>query len=111
MRDRRQAVRIVVAITHCRLASHRHRRSPAIGVICIVDGALRRTFLRQPIQSVVRPRDRSVRRVGDLRHAVARIVRVRDRRGVFNRRRLLEPIGYVPLAEYEARYYEQAAVA
>ena len=26
-------------------------------------------------------------------------------------RRLLEPIGYVPPAEYEARYYEQAAVA
>ena len=25
--------------------------------------------------------------------------------------RLLEPIGYVPPAEYEARYYEQAAVA
>ena len=29
----------------------------------------------------------------------------------FNTQRLLEPIGYVPLAEYEARYYEQAAVA
>ena len=29
----------------------------------------------------------------------------------FNRRRLLEPLGYVPPAEYEARYYEQAAVA
>src|SRR5450759_4875908 len=29
----------------------------------------------------------------------------------FNNRRLLEPIGYVPPAEYEARYYEQAAVA
>ena len=27
----------------------------------------------------------------------------------FNHRRLLEPIGYVPPAEYEARYYEQAA--
>jgi transposase InsO family protein len=26
-------------------------------------------------------------------------------------RRLLEPIGYVPPAEYEARYYKQAAVA
>jgi hypothetical protein len=26
-------------------------------------------------------------------------------------RRLLEPIGYVPPAEYEARYYDQAAVA
>jgi len=29
----------------------------------------------------------------------------------FNRRRLLEPIGYVPPAEYEAHYYEQAKVA
>ena len=29
----------------------------------------------------------------------------------FNHRRLLEPIGYVPPAEYESRYYEQTAVA
>jgi transposase InsO family protein len=29
----------------------------------------------------------------------------------FNTRRLLEPIGYVPPAEFEAQYYEQAAVA
>ena len=29
----------------------------------------------------------------------------------FNHRRLLEPIGYVPPAEYEANYYEPAAVA
>jgi len=29
----------------------------------------------------------------------------------FNHRRLLEPIGYVPPAEYEERYYAQAAVA
>jgi len=29
----------------------------------------------------------------------------------FNHRRLLEPIGYVPPAEYEAQYYQQAAVA
>jgi transposase InsO family protein len=29
----------------------------------------------------------------------------------FNTRRLLGPIGYIPPAEYEARYYEQAAVA
>jgi len=29
----------------------------------------------------------------------------------FNTRRLLEPIGYVPPAEYEATYYEQVAVA
>ena len=29
----------------------------------------------------------------------------------FNHRRLLEPIGDMPPAEYEARYYEQAAVA
>ena len=29
----------------------------------------------------------------------------------FNTQRLLEPIGYVPPAEFEAQYYEQAAVA
>ena len=29
----------------------------------------------------------------------------------FNHRRLLEPIGYLPPAEYDARYYQQAAVA
>jgi len=29
----------------------------------------------------------------------------------FNTRRLLEPIGYLPPAEYEARYYQQAAAA
>jgi putative transposase len=29
----------------------------------------------------------------------------------FNTRRLLEPLGYVPPAEHEARYYEQAKVA
>ena len=29
----------------------------------------------------------------------------------FNTRRLLEPIGYLPPAEFEARYSEQAAVA
>jgi transposase InsO family protein len=29
----------------------------------------------------------------------------------FNHRRLLEPTGYLPPAGYEARYYEQAAVA
>lgn len=29
----------------------------------------------------------------------------------FNHRRLLEPIGYLPPAEYEARDYEPAAVA
>jgi transposase InsO family protein len=29
----------------------------------------------------------------------------------FNTRRLLEPIGYVPPAEYEAQYYQQVAVA
>ena len=28
-----------------------------------------------------------------------------------NHRQLLQPIGYVPPAEYEARYYEQAALA
>jgi transposase InsO family protein len=29
----------------------------------------------------------------------------------FNTRRLLEPIGYIPPAEYDERYYEQATVA
>ena len=29
----------------------------------------------------------------------------------FNMRPLLQPIGYVPTAEYEARYHEQAVVA
>ena len=29
----------------------------------------------------------------------------------FNTRRLLQPIGYIPPAEYEERYYEQATVA
>lgn len=29
----------------------------------------------------------------------------------FNTRRRLEPIGYIPPAEYEANYYQQAAVA
>jgi len=29
----------------------------------------------------------------------------------FNTQRLLKPIGYIPPAEYEARYYRQAAVA
>ena len=29
----------------------------------------------------------------------------------FNTQRLLEPIGYIPPAEYEARYYQLAAVA
>ena len=29
----------------------------------------------------------------------------------FNTRRLLEPIGYVPLAKYEAHYCQQTAVA
>jgi transposase InsO family protein len=29
----------------------------------------------------------------------------------FNTRRLLEPLGYVPPAEFEARYYDQATVA
>ena len=28
----------------------------------------------------------------------------------FNTRRLLEPIGYIPPAEYEERYYEQVTV-
>ena len=52
-----------------------------------------------------------IQRKGPWRHAEA--VEFATLRWVewFNNRRLLEPIGYVPPAEYEARYYEQAAVA
>jgi hypothetical protein len=43
--------------------------------------------------------------------AASRSRRIRDARlgGLVNHRRLLKPIGYVPPAGYEARYYEQTA--
>jgi putative transposase len=52
-----------------------------------------------------------IRRKGPWRHAEAVEFATLDWVDWFNHRRLLEPIGYVPPAEYEARYYEQAAVA
>ena len=52
-----------------------------------------------------------IRRLGPWRHAEAVEFATLDWVDWFNHRRLLEPIGYVPPAEYEARYYEQAAVA
>jgi putative transposase len=52
-----------------------------------------------------------IRRLGPWRHLEAVEFAMLDRVDWFNHRRLLEPIGYVPPAEYEARYYEQAALA
>ena len=52
-----------------------------------------------------------IRRKGPWRHLEAVEFATLDWVDWFNYRRLLEPIGYLPPAEYEARYYEQAAVA
>ena len=52
-----------------------------------------------------------IRRLGPWRHLEAVEFATLDWVDWFNMRRLLEPIGYIPPAEYEARYYEQAAVA
>jgi transposase InsO family protein len=52
-----------------------------------------------------------IRRLGPWRQLEAVEFATLDWVDWFNHRRLLEPIGYVPPAEYEARYYEQAAVA
>jgi putative transposase len=52
-----------------------------------------------------------IRRLGPWRHREAVEFATLDWVDWFNMRRLLEPIGYIPPAEYEARYYEQAAVA
>jgi transposase InsO family protein len=52
-----------------------------------------------------------IRRLGPWRHLEAVEFATLDWVDWFNHRRLLEPIGYVPPAEYEARYYQQAAVA
>ena len=52
-----------------------------------------------------------IRRLGPWRHLEAVEFATLDWVAWFHHRRLLEPIGYVPPAEYEARYYEQAAVA
>jgi transposase InsO family protein len=52
-----------------------------------------------------------IRRLGPWRHLDAVEFATLDWVDWFNHRRLLEPIGYVPPAEYEARYDAQAAVA
>jgi transposase InsO family protein len=52
-----------------------------------------------------------IRRRGPWRHLEAVEFATLEWVDWFNHRRLLEPIGYIPPAEYEARYYEQAAVA
>lgn len=52
-----------------------------------------------------------IRRKGPWRHLEAVEFATLDWVDWFNHRRLLEPIGYLPPAEYEERYYEQAAVA
>lgn len=49
-----------------------------------------------------------IRRNGPWRHLEAVEFATLEWVDWFNHRRLLEPIGYVPPAEYEARYYEQA---
>ena len=52
-----------------------------------------------------------IRRLGPWRDLEAVEFATLDWVDWFNHRRLLEPIGYVPPAEYEARYDEQASVA
>ena len=52
-----------------------------------------------------------IRRRGPWRRLEAVAVATLDGVDWFHHRRLLEPTGYVPPAEYEARYYEPAAVA
>ena len=52
-----------------------------------------------------------IRRIGPWRHGDAVEMATLTWIDWFNTRRLLEPIGYVPPAEFEERYYQQAAVA
>jgi putative transposase len=52
-----------------------------------------------------------IRRKGPWRHLEAVEFATLEWVDWFNHRRLLEPIGYVPPAEYEARYYERAPAA
>ena len=52
-----------------------------------------------------------IRRQGPWRHLEAVEFATLDWVDWFNHRRLLEPIGDMPPAEYEARYYDQTAVA
>ena len=52
-----------------------------------------------------------IRRKGPWRHLEAVEFATLEWVDWFNHRRLLEPIGYMPHAEYEAQYYAQADVA
>ena len=52
-----------------------------------------------------------IRRRGPWRSLEAVAFATREWVDWFNHRRLLEPVGYLPPAEFEARYYQQAAVA
>jgi putative transposase len=52
-----------------------------------------------------------IQRKGPWRHLEAVEFATLDWVDWFNHRRLLEPIGYVPPAEYEARYHEQTSAA
>ncbi len=52
-----------------------------------------------------------IRRTGPWRHLDALEFATLDCFDWFNTRRLLEPIGYMPPAEYEARYHDEAEVA
>src|SRR2546426_3423160 len=52
-----------------------------------------------------------IRRLGPWRHLEAVEFATLEWVDWFNHRRLLEPIGYVPPAEYEARYYEHTSAA
>jgi transposase InsO family protein len=52
-----------------------------------------------------------IRRRGPWRHLEAVEFATLEWVDCFNHRRLPEPLGYVPPAEFEARYYEQTAVA
>ncbi len=68
------------------------------------DNALAESIIGLFKTEVIRPK-------GPWRHLEAVEFATLDWVDWFNTRRLLEPIGYVPPAEYEARYYEQANVA
>jgi Integrase core domain len=78
------------------------RRPSAVAVI-------RTTVLAESIIGLFKTE--VIRRKGPWRHLEAVELATLEWVDWFNHRQLLEPIGYVPPAEYEARYYEQAAVA
>ena len=68
-----QPVRVVKGIRRLGLPGHLHRLATARVVVSIVDGALRRPFLRQVVETVVTAVDRAGNRVGQLGCAVAQI--------------------------------------